>query len=72
MLDGKSRRELARYTDNLMAEVSAMTVKELRQFAHENGLVGSLGGATTKRGLRDEIVGQMRHRKSLEMEERNG
>ena len=60
--------ELESYEDQLRAELSAMTVKELRQYAREHDLMGCLGGESTKAGIRSEIVVQMRHRKWLELE----
>jgi hypothetical protein len=60
--------ELESYEDQLRAELSAMTVKELRQYAREHDLIGSLGSASTKAAIRSEIVVQMRHRKWLELE----
>ena len=57
--------DLDRYEEELDAELRVMTSKQLRQYARDNALVGSLGGATTKRELRREIVGQMRHRAYL-------
>ena len=68
MLTEAQREELARYESQMDAELSRMTVKQLRTYASEHHLNGSLGGATTKRGLRGEIVGQLRHRRLLEME----
>ena len=59
--------ELESYEDQIRAELSVMTVKELRQYAREHGLTGCLGGASTKAGIREEIALQMRYRKWLEL-----
>lgn len=50
---------LNRYEDDLRAELGAMTVKQLRQFAREHHV--PLAGASAKRAIVSEIVGQMRH-----------
>ena len=68
MLTEQQRAELARYTNDLHAELSAMTVKQLRTYANQHALQGSLGGASTKAALVGEIVGQLRNRRLMEME----
>lgn len=68
MLTERQREELSRYEEQLDAELSRMTVKQLRTYAAEHRLNGCLGGASTKRELRGEMVSQLRHRKALEME----
>lgn len=68
MLTEQQRAELARYTNDLHAELSAMTVKQLRTYANQHALQGSLGGASTKAELVGEIVGQLRNRRLMEME----
>ena len=68
MLTEQQRAELARYTNDLHAELSAMTAKQLRTYANQHALQGSLGGASTKAALVGEIVGQLRNRRLMEME----
>lgn len=68
MLTDSQREELARYAADTYAMLSRMTVKQLRTYANQHALRGSLGGASTKAELRQEIVGQLRHRRMLEME----
>jgi len=68
MLAGRQRDELSRYTNDTQAMLSRMTVKQLRTYASQHRLNGSLGGAGTKAALIQEIVGQLRNRRLLEME----
>lgn len=68
MLTDKQRFELASYTEDMHAMLSAMTVKQLRTYANQHRLGGCLGGASTKAGLISEMVSQLRYRRSLEME----
>lgn len=66
MLTEQQRKRLASYTADAYAMLSAMTVKQLRTYANQNHI--PMGGESTKSGLIQEMVGQMRHRKMLEME----
>ena len=66
MLTEAQREELSRYTNDLQAMLSRMTVKQLRTYANQHHV--PMGGETTKAGLLSEVVGQLRHRRSLEME----
>ena len=68
MLTGRQREDLARYTNDTQAMLSRMTVKQLRTYASQHRLNGSLGGASTKAALVQEMVGQLRNRRLLEME----
>lgn len=68
MLTSEQREELARYYNDLQAMLSRMTVKQLRTYASEHRLNNMLGGASTKAQLRQEIAGQMRNLRLLEME----
>lgn len=65
-LTQKQRRELARYSSELYAELTKMTVKQLRTYANQNRV--PLAGASTKAAIVSETVGQLRHRRMLEME----
>lgn len=51
--------DLDRYEDELRAELSAMTVKQLRQYAREHHV--PLAGASSRRAIVGEIASQMRH-----------
>lgn len=51
--------DLNRYEEELRAELGAMTVKELRQYARDHHV--PLAGASAKRAIVSEIAGQMRH-----------
>lgn len=51
--------DLNRYEEELRAELSAMTVKQLRQYAREHHV--TLGYATTRRAIVGEIASWMRH-----------
>ena len=51
--------DLNQYEEELRAELSAMTVKQLRQYAREHHV--PLAGASAKRAIVSEIAGQMRH-----------
>lgn len=66
MLTDKQRRELASYTNDVQAMLSAMTVKQLRTYANQHHV--PMGGESTKAALISEMVGQLRHRKLMEME----
>lgn len=66
MLTDQQRRQLARYTSDTYAMLSRMTVKQLRTYAHQHRV--PMGGESTKSGLVQEMVAQMRHRRLLEME----
>lgn len=66
-LTDAQRAELNRYEDDLRAEFTNMTVKQLRTYANQNHV--PLGGESTRAGIISEMVGQLRHRKSLRMEE---
>ena len=68
MLTDRQRSELASYTNDMHAMLSSMTVKQLRTYANQHRLGGSLGGASTKAALISEMVCQLRHRKLMEME----
>jgi hypothetical protein len=68
MLTERQREQLAHYTDDTYAMLSRMTVKQLRTYAGQHRLNGSLGGASTKAALIQEMVGQLRNRRLLEME----
>ncbi len=57
--------ELSRYVNDLEAELSCMTVKQLRTYANQNHV--PLGGESTKRGILSEMIGQLRYQKTLEM-----
>lgn len=65
-LTQRQRKELARYTSELYAELTKMTVKQLRTYANQNRV--PLGGASSKASIVQEMVGKLRHRKLLEME----
>ena len=60
------RRELAAYTTGVYAELSRMMVAQLRAYAREHYV--PMGGESTKAGLVQEMVGQLRHRRLMEME----
>lgn len=64
-LTDRQREELARYASDAHAMLSAMTVKQLRTYANQNHI--PMGGASAKAELIQEMVGQMRHRRWLEM-----
>jgi len=66
MLTDKQLEELSHYTNDVHAMLSAMTVKQLRTYANQHHV--PMGGESTKAALIQEMVGQLRHRKSLEME----
>ena len=65
-MNDAQRRELAAYTTAIYAELSGMTVARLREYAREHHV--PLGGESTKPKLVQEMVGQLRHRRLLEME----
>ena len=50
---------LNRWEEELRAELSAMTVKQLRQYAREHHV--PLAGASSRRAIVGEIASQMRH-----------
>lgn len=51
--------DLNRYEEELRAELSAMTVKQLRQYAREHHV--PLVCASSRRAIVGEIASQMRH-----------
>lgn len=51
--------DLNRYEEELRAELSAMTVKQLRQYAREHHV--PLAGASSRRAIVGEIASWMRH-----------
>lgn len=51
--------DLNQWEEELRAELSAMTVKQLRQYAREHHV--PLAGASAKRAIVGEIASQMRH-----------
>lgn len=61
---------LERFEDDLRAELGAMTVKELRQFARERHV--PLAGASAKRAIVSELALQLRHREYMRMCEETG
>jgi hypothetical protein len=62
--------DLNRYEDELRAELGAMTVKQLRQYAREHRV--PLAGASAKRDIVSEIALQMRHWEYLRQCEAEG
>ena len=65
-MNDAQRRELAAYTASLYAELSSMTVEKLREYAREHHV--PMGGESTKASMVQEMVGQLRHRRLIEME----
>ena len=66
-LTQRQREELSRYTSELYAEFGRMTVKQLRTYANQNRV--PLGGESTKAAIISEMVGQLRNRRLVRMEE---
>lgn len=64
-LTRQQREELSRYEFDLYAELSRMTMKQLRTHANQQRI--PLAGASTKGAIVQEMVGQLRHRRLLEM-----
>lgn len=65
MLTDTQRAELDRYAEDARAMLAAMTVKQMRTYAHQHHV--PMGGESTKAGLLSEMVGQLRHRRWMEM-----
>lgn len=66
-LTAAQRDELDRYTADVQAELSRMTVKQLRTYANQHHV--PMGGESTKAMLLQEMVWQLRYRRSIEMED---
>lgn len=64
---GRRKAELARYSSELYAEFSRMTVKQLRTYANQNHI--KLGDESTKAAIIQKMVGQLRHLRLLGMGE---
>lgn len=65
-LTERERESLANYSADLYAELSRMTVKQLRTYANQHRV--ALGGASVKSAIISEMVGQLRNRRLSEME----
>lgn len=65
LTDKKISETLSRYSADLYAEFTRMTVKQLRTYANQHHV--PLGGESIKAAIIQEMVGQLRHRKSLEL-----
>lgn len=65
LTDESMAEKLGHYSNDLYAEFACMTVKQLRTYANQHHV--PLGGASTKASIIQEMVAQLRHRKSLEL-----
>lgn len=60
-----SNESLASYSAELYAEFSRMNVKQLRTYANQNRI--ELDGATEKSAIIQQMVGQLRNRRMMEV-----
>lgn len=65
LTDKKLNETLSRYVADLYAELSRMTVKQLRTYANQNRV--PLAGASGKESIIAEMVAQLAHRKYAEL-----